>query len=172
MLDPTFTPASRQLAARGCSLRSATPADAEFQRDLYVAGRWNELAVTGWPEPVVRAFLRDQFRLQTHHYDQHYADARRLVIECDAVPAGRLLLHDSPVDLRIVDIALMPQFQRRGLGTALLTWVQEQARADKRPKVSLHVEPHNPAKRLYHRLGFVYVETIGVYELMEWQAVS
>ena len=32
--------------------------------------------------------------------------------------------------------------------------------------VSLHVEPFNPARRLYERLGFRVIETRGLYELM------
>ena len=32
--------------------------------------------------------------------------------------------------------------------------------------ISLHVEPFNPAKRMYERLGFVVSETRGLYEFM------
>jgi ribosomal protein S18 acetylase RimI-like enzyme len=32
--------------------------------------------------------------------------------------------------------------------------------------VSLHVEPFNPARRMYERLGFRVIETRGLYEFM------
>ena len=35
--------------------------------------------------------------------------------------------------------------------------------------VALHVEQHNPAQRLYQRLGFVFRQTEGVHLLLEWQ---
>lgn len=138
-------------------------------RDVYVAGRWAEMAVTGWPRDVVLAFLHDQFRLQTAHYDKHYADAERLVIECDGKPVGKLILLDTGAEIRIVDIGFLPAYRGRGLGGALVTWAQDIARGQGRAEVSLHVEPNNPAKRLYDRLGFKVIELRGAYELMEWR---
>jgi ribosomal protein S18 acetylase RimI-like enzyme len=35
--------------------------------------------------------------------------------------------------------------------------------------VRLHVESYNPAQRLYLRLGFVRLDTNGVYDRMEWR---
>ncbi|AJP72821.1 hypothetical protein TS85_15105 [Sphingomonas hengshuiensis] len=154
---------------RGVTLRPAGPGDAAFLRDVYVAGRWNEVAVTGWPEETVLAFLHDQYRLQTAHYATHYAEADRLVVEQDGVPAGKLILFDMQSETRVVDIGLLPAFRGRGIGALLLGWVQDAART-RGAKVSLHVEPHNPAKRLYRRLGFDVVASRGVYELLEWTA--
>ena len=34
--------------------------------------------------------------------------------------------------------------------------------------VRLHVEPSNPARRLYERLGFTRIADQGLYWLMEW----
>jgi predicted GNAT family acetyltransferase len=36
--------------------------------------------------------------------------------------------------------------------------------------VSIYVEHFNPAKRLYHRLGFIEIGENGVYHLMRWEA--
>ncbi|MFY8094293.1 MAG: GNAT family N-acetyltransferase [Niveispirillum sp.] len=163
-------PAPASFAARGISLRAALPADAEFMRDVYVAGRWEEMAAAGWPDTVLLAFLRDQYRLQTLHYDAHYADAARLVVECDGVCAGKLLLLDMETEIRIVDIGLMPAFRGRGTGAMLVCWTQDIARALGCGKVSLHVEPNNPARRLYLRLGFQVAGINGAYERMDWVA--
>jgi ribosomal protein S18 acetylase RimI-like enzyme len=35
--------------------------------------------------------------------------------------------------------------------------------------VTLHVEPLNPAQRLYRRLGFRLLEDRGVYHFLEWR---
>jgi ribosomal protein S18 acetylase RimI-like enzyme len=90
------------------------------------------------------------------------------VIERDGVPAGRLYLHYQPKDLRIVDIALMPEYRRHGIGRAILTQLLADAQADGR-NVSLHVEMNNPALRLYHDLGFQAVGEYGYYFLLEWK---
>ena len=55
----------------------------------------------------------------------------------------------------VVDMAVLPDHQRRGLGSAVLTYLLEQirARAPKGAFVSLLADP--PGRRLYARHGFV-----------------
>jgi len=55
----------------------------------------------------------------------------------------------------VVDMAVLPDHQRRGLGSAVLTHLLEQirARAPKGAFVSLLADP--PGRRLYARHGFV-----------------
>jgi ribosomal protein S18 acetylase RimI-like enzyme len=72
-----------------------------------------------------------------------------------------------PGDMRIVDIAFLPQWCNRGIGGALIAAVQAQAR-QRGDKVSIHVERENPARRLYQRLGFQPVKPAGIYDLLEW----
>ena len=56
-------------------------------------------------------------------------------------------------EIRIVDIALLPEFCNRGIGTTLLRGLQSEAAAAGKP-LRIHVERFNPAMRLYERLGF------------------
>ncbi len=158
------------LAAKGVVLRPCRDADAKFLCDVYVESRWDEMAATGWPAETVRAFLRDQYRLQDLHYRKYYADAAWCVIEIGGERAGRLYVLLQDGDLRIVDIALMPAFRNRGIGGALLKAIQDQAAATTygAVKVSVYVEQSNPAIRLYERLGFRFVATRGPYHLLEW----
>ena len=74
-----------------------------------------------------------------------------------------------PADIRIVDIALVPAFRGRGIGTRLISALQDEAASAGR-SVSIHVEVHNPAASLYERLGFVEVSERGVYRRMEWRS--
>ena len=60
--------------------------------------------------------------------------ARFDVIEVDGAPAGRLYVDRRPGDLRIVDIALLPEFRGRGVGRRLLTDLQAQAAAEGRDR--------------------------------------
>lgn len=158
------------LAARNVALRPRSDKDEAFIRDVYVAYRWDELAVTGWPDESRLAFLHDQHRLQELHYRNHYGGAVFAVIEVADRPVGRLYLLRRDGDLRIIDIALMPEFRKQGLGSGLLRAVQEQARRLGISKVSIHVEQNNPALKLYERLGFSKTELRGVYYLLEWQS--
>jgi predicted GNAT family acetyltransferase len=88
------------------------------------------------------------------------------VIDVDGAPAGRLYVHRGPSDIRIMDIALVPSFRGRGIGTRLLRALSQEADASGR-KLSIHVETNNPARSLYHRLGFRPAGEHGIYVLME-----
>jgi ribosomal protein S18 acetylase RimI-like enzyme len=84
------------------------------------------------------------------------------VILVGGEPAGRLYVARWPEELRIVDIALLPAFRGRGIGTGLLRSLMEEADAADRP-LTIHVEAGNPARSLYERLGFEVAEDRGVY---------
>ncbi|MBL8233277.1 MAG: GNAT family N-acetyltransferase [Bryobacterales bacterium] len=151
------------------TLRPRTPEDHEFLRTLYASTRTEELAHVPWPAETKQAFLAEQFRLQTLHYDQHYPNAQFLVIEsaADGVPVGRLYLCPfGAEEMRLMDIALLPEWRSHGIGGALLRDLLESARKEGR-KVTCHVEFNNPALRLYQRLGFQPVERRGAYLFMQ-----
>ena len=148
-------------------LRPATPGDTEFMADLYASTRAEEMNLVAWSDDEKRAFLRSQFDAQTAHYEKHYAKAERWIIEDGGVRIGRLFLHYLPDDLRIVDIALVPDVRGRGIGGELLRKLLDDAARNGR-SVSIHVERYNPALRLYERLGFRHVDEHGVYYLMKW----
>jgi GNAT superfamily N-acetyltransferase len=158
------------LAAQGFALRPETEADVPFLRRLYVSTRWEELVpLIDWTEAQKVAFLESQFALQRHHYRTYYASTEWGVLEHAGVPAGRLYLDRQATAFCVVDIALLPEWRRRGIGTALLQAVCAEARAAGKP-VTVAVEKFNPAQTLYRRLGFREFEDQGMYWFMEWRA--
>ena len=144
--------------------------DMEFLLHLYASTREEELAHVPWTPDLKMAFLRQQFEAQHRHYQEHYTGTAFDVLLVDDRPAGRLYVARWTKTLRIVDIALMPEFRGRGIGTALMTELFAEADASGR-SVSIHVEANNPARRLYERLGFRDVGEHGVYLLMEREPV-
>jgi hypothetical protein len=84
-----------------------------------------------------------------------------------ARPGAGLYVARWPDAIRIMDIALLPAFHGRGVGTHLLGDLQSEASAAGRP-LRIHVERFNPALNLYARLGFHLVEDRGVYLFLEW----
>ena len=67
-----------------------------------------------------------------------------------------------------MDIALLPEYRGRGIGSRLIRRVLGQAAVDGRA-VRLHVETDSPAGVLYERMGFRTVEDKGLYLFMEWR---
>ena len=150
----------------GISLRPIEPGDEEFLYRVYASTRQEELAQTGWSEDQRASFLRMQFDAQSRYYKEHYEDAEFSVILADDHPVGRLYVARWPEEIRIVDIALLPEHRNAGIGTSLLRALVSESEAIGRPH-SIHVERFNPALRLYGRLGFRKVADKGVYFLME-----
>jgi ribosomal protein S18 acetylase RimI-like enzyme len=148
-------------------LRPRSEADRPFLAALYASTRVGELAVTDWTDEQKVAFLHWQFDAQATHYDQYYGEADFLIVEKDGVPIGRLYVDRGPVEIEIVDIALLPQFRGGGLGTRLLRDILREGEESGRA-VRIYVENFNPARHLYDRLGFQHVDTNGVYHLMKW----
>lgn len=148
-------------------LRPATEADRAFLLRVYASTREEELRAVPWDPRVKEAFVAQQFNAQHDHYRSSYAGASWDVIEAEGRPAGRLYVARWPEEIRVIDIALLPEARGRGVGTMLLRGLLDEAGASGR-KVSIHVERANPARRLYERLGFHVAADRGIYELMEW----
>lgn len=151
-------------------LRLAAEADLPFLRMLYRTVRDPELAMTPWSEAQKQAFSDSQFALQDRHYRAYYAGALFLVVEHGGVPVGRLYLGTAAGPLRLMDIAFLPAWRRRGWGAALVRMVLDRADREGRETL-LFVESHNPAYGLYLRHGFVADGLEGVYVRMRRPAV-
>ncbi|RWA99061.1 MAG: N-acetyltransferase [Mesorhizobium sp.] len=149
----------------GLRFRAAVEADLPFLSRLYASTRFEELAVTSWSEAQKAEFLGMQFQAQHAHYRKHYPEADWLVVERDSEDIGRLYIECWPTQHRIIDIAFLPHHRRKGYGTALLCDLIDEAWLAGK-SASIHVEKHNPARRLYVALGFAVVEDKGVYDLM------
>lgn len=152
------------------SLRAITLEDEPFLFAVYSSTRADELALVDWSAEQKDAFLRMQFVAQSRHYTENYPDAEFQVIELDGQRIGRLYTQRRENEIRIMDIALLPEVRGRGIGTGLLNEILDEARAGNLP-VTIHVERMNPALHLYERLGFYFLEQRGIYFLMEWRAV-
>jgi len=151
----------------GVALRSVREADLPFLQTVYASTREDELAAVDWGDEQKQAFVAMQFDAQHRHYAEHYPGAEYLIIEQHGRPVGRLYVDRRPYEIRLMDIALLPEHRGRGLGSRLIAMLLDEARAAGHV-VRIHVEQFNPALRLYERLGFRRIEERGVYWLMEW----
>jgi ribosomal protein S18 acetylase RimI-like enzyme len=155
--------------AEEISFRSIGDEDRDFLRRLYASTRAEELAVVDWSEEEKTQFLGFQFAAQHDYYQEQFPAARFDLVLVDGEPAGRLYVDRREDEIRLIDIALLPDFRRRGIGGRLMNRVLDEGREAALP-VQIHVERNNPAMRLYDRLGFQQVEDQGVYYLMRWLA--
>ena len=143
----------------------ADAADLDFSASVYALTRKAELMTVDWPDEQKQAFCRQQFDAQHAHYRQHYPKAQLLIIERDGQPIGRLYFEQTSKELRLMEITLVEAARNQGIGGAISDTLLQHARASGIP-MGLHVEPFNPARRLYERQGFREVELRGLYLYM------
>lgn len=152
------------------TLRPETEDDIPFLLAVYASTRADEMAMAPWTQEQKDQFVQMQFAFQRKHYLEHYGGATFDIVMVDGCAAGRLYVFRGPSEIRIIDIALLPQYRGRGIGGELLTGILREARERGRI-VSIHVERQNPALRLYQRLGFQLAGEQGpVYLRMEFRA--
>jgi ribosomal protein S18 acetylase RimI-like enzyme len=137
--------------------RPAMPGDHAFLEDVHVAAL-GPLALVGYGWWAAR--LRDQFHREIDLASCH-------VIVVDGVDAGYVSVEDRGEYWYIDAIAIAPKYQRKGVGTAALRSVLDDAGMI---PVRLNVLHVNRARSLYERLGFRTIQRDDRRQIMEWRA--
>lgn len=152
-LDVPTAGTTREVEAPGARvrLRTAEDADAAFLFDLFRATRGGMLG--GLPDAMVDNLLIMQYRARSQGYRDRFPRARRLVAETTDGPIGELIEHDEADAVYIVDIALLPDQQQRGIGSALVRSVMAEAAARGGVR-ALVVTTNDASLRMFRRLGF------------------
>jgi ribosomal protein S18 acetylase RimI-like enzyme len=140
--------------ASSISLRPILPEDAEFLYEVYASTRADELAQVPWNEAQLKTFLKMQLNARDQSYRMYYEEIDDRIILFENQPIGRLIVARSDEEIRLADVALLPQYRRTGTGTSLIKDLMTESGETKRP-IRLQVEkPNEQARRLYDRLGF------------------
>jgi len=157
------------LAARGLKLRAACAEDMRFERVLFESAWAAGALLAALPDAARTSLLDQQFRFQTVHYGRAYPDAARFIILAGNLAIGRIIVDASASSWSLIDIALVPSWRGKGVGTLLLQGMLNAAARAGAPSIVLTVEVNNPARRLYERLGFVLIEEAIPNAAMEWR---
>src|SRR5204862_3693187 len=104
--------------------RPVTGADMAFVLKVYKSSRGEDLRELGWDEARIDGFLEMQHEAQRTFDNKDYAQATDEVILSRGERAGRLMVDSRENEIRCVDLALLPEFRNRGLGTFLLRRLQ------------------------------------------------
>jgi GNAT superfamily N-acetyltransferase len=156
-------------AGNALTLRRVGPDDEEFLLALYGSTREEELAQVDWAEGQKDQFLRWQYELQRGEYQTRFPDADYYIVLLDDQPAGRIWIGRDQRQIRLLDIALLPEFQNRGAGTLLLRHLMDEASLSRKPLRHMVFVLNSDAHRFYERLGFVVIDDLGAYKHMEWR---
>lgn len=149
------------------TLRPAVAGDEPFLLEVYKATR-PEITALGWPSAQQEAFFRMQFDGQQRSYEMQYPDAAHQVIIYKDEEVGRLITFRTEREIRLADVALLPQYRNMGVGAFLVRELCAEAARLNVP-VRLQVSKFNPAIRLYERMGFQRLGESSTHFQMEWR---
>jgi len=126
------------------TLRQATEADREFMYQLHKAALQEYIAATwGWQEDW-----------QREYFDKKWEPQKRQMILVDGRAAGVLVVETRQDEYYLGLIELLPEFQGKGVGTAVLHDFLHEAQVKGLP-ATLHVlKTNGRARQFYERLGF------------------
>jgi ribosomal protein S18 acetylase RimI-like enzyme len=145
---------------RSVTLRTVTPEDEDFLFEVFAATRLEEFRFLD--DVQKQPLIRMQYNAQRSQYEAGFPQAESRIILVDDCPSGRMLVDESEKEFTLVDIALLPEYRKLGIGTHLIQELLNRALAGRKP-VRLHVLKSNPALSLYERLGFARVSDDSMY---------
>ncbi|MGR5156046.1 GNAT family N-acetyltransferase [Vibrio owensii] len=121
------------------------------------------------PENQKKAFLRQQFALQTKHYDRVYREAELQIIMKGGQSIGRLYTDYNVKGnkFHLIDITLLREYRGLGIGRYLIEGLKARA-ASVNSSLSLYVHSCNPALKFYKGLGFVQRRSEHEYLYLQW----
>lgn len=146
-------------------LRPVTEQDQEFLLRVYESTRAQELAQVPWSAEQKDAFVKMQFQAQNHHYAAEHPRAHHDIILLDQTPAGRIYLDRSGDVCHILDVTVLPEYRRQGIGSLLLRQILDEAQ-NAGKAVTIYVETLNPSLGLFERLGFRQASQTGFHLLL------
>jgi len=152
------------------SLNETCENQEEFLFKLYASTREDELAMLPWDGAQKDAFLKMQFEAKQQWYQSAYPGADHKILSFDDEPAGRILVKYEKDAVYLVDIALLPAYRNRGIGSELIRGLITKCKELHVPfRLQVATENHQ-AFRLYEKMGFTVTSTDAMYRQMEIKA--
>jgi GNAT superfamily N-acetyltransferase len=137
-------------------LRPASAQDRDFLFELNRAALGSYVTATwGWDEDV-----------QVGYFAANFDPSTRDIIRVGDTDIGMLAVEETSEAIYLAGILLLPQWQRRGIGSSIVRALIERATAAQKP-ITLRVLDTNPrAVRFYESLGFAATHRTETHVLM------
>jgi ribosomal protein S18 acetylase RimI-like enzyme len=151
------------------TLRPTRTDDQEFLYRLFSLVYSEKLQLVPLSAEEKKTLVELMYQGFTRHYDSlaPASDDRLVLLNNESI--GRMILLQTREEIRLADLAILPQYRGIGIGSALISQLQTESLMSKRP-VHLQVGRFDRALRLYQRLGFYKIDTIGPYLHLEWSS--
>lgn len=156
---------------KGLHIRPSASSDKPFLERLHRSTR-SDLQALDADREMVESLIEMQYEAQTEGYGDQFPNAMYFIVEKHHQPIGKATIDFGANEVRLVDLAFLPEARGHGFGKAIIQSFQKCAEQVAAP-MSLTVEQVNwRAKQLYSRLGFQTASVSPPYELMVWYPPS
>jgi ribosomal protein S18 acetylase RimI-like enzyme len=142
------------------SLREARSDDLEFLLALHEATMREYVErVWGWDDDQQASILRSRFRPELWQ-----------IVQAENQDIGMLVVEDEAGGIRLAEIEILPAWQSRGIGSAIIRRLMEQAAETGRPLTLRVLHVNERARALYKRLGFRPFKEIETHVYLHWRS--
>jgi ribosomal protein S18 acetylase RimI-like enzyme len=109
---------------------------------------------------------------QENYFRDRFDPAVLQVIQLDEQDVGVLFIQERVEELFVVNLEILPEYQRKGIGTTVIRQLLAAAQRQSKP-VALQVLKSNiPARNLYQRLGFGVTGENATHYIMAWDKLQ
>jgi ribosomal protein S18 acetylase RimI-like enzyme len=152
------------------SIRPARDRDRPFIEYLYHTTRDDLRQIEATPG-FIESLIQQQQRAQTVGYGDQFPNAMYFIVEKQGARIGRIVLDFDLDEIRVVDIAMLPEAQGLGYGTEILRVLKQAATSACAPLVLSVSRQNIIARRLYEQEGFQVCERHEIYDHMTWYPI-
>jgi ribosomal protein S18 acetylase RimI-like enzyme len=155
--------------SQALTLRPARRDDEEFFYRLFYSVHLERLQLVPLSAEEKKTLAELMYQGFTRHYHSlaPASDDRLVLLDNESI--GRMILLQMREEIRLADLAILPQYRCRGIGSALIGQLQAESTMSKRP-LRLQVARFDRALRLYQRLGFYKIDVAEPYLHLEWSS--
>lgn len=136
------------------------PGDLPFLERLFRSWKGGELGLDHLPPALAAPLLAQQWGV---HRTGAAVGVERWVVEAEGGPIGALTIERAPGRVHVAEFALLPDWRRRGIGTALLGEEIRGAAAQGCAVTAMVFRFNQPALAFWRRLGFTVAEDGGTH---------
>lgn len=141
------------------TLRPERPEDDRFLFDLFVFDNIEILQRAQFPMDVIEKLINFQYRSQTATYRAMFPNAIFSIVSWQDKDIGRFIEHDESEVVYFVDFVLLPEYQAKGVGSALTRALMEEWAARGRGTRVKVLVNNTPSLKMCRKLGFMEFAT-------------
>ena len=102
-----------------------------------------------------KVFVEEQFVPLEEEFDEYEADSLHYLAYCDNIPCGTARRRFTEKGVKLERFAVLPEFRKRGVGSALVDFVLRDLRTDHgNADRAVYLHAQLTAVSLYEKFGF------------------